>query len=78
VSLAPLWVLTAGLVAVALAVLAAWWRFGRGSLPLKTLLAIPIYVLWKIPLYVALLVRGKHKTWDRTRRKGEDPGPGSP
>jgi hypothetical protein len=69
--LAALWVLTAALVAVILSVLASWWRFGRATLPLRALLAIPVYVLWKIPLYLGLLVRGRHKSWDRTQRKGE-------
>jgi cellulose synthase/poly-beta-1,6-N-acetylglucosamine synthase-like glycosyltransferase len=69
--LAALWVLTAALVAVILSVVASWWRFGRATLPLRALLAIPVYVLWKIPLYLGLLVRGRHKSWDRTQRKGE-------
>jgi hypothetical protein len=70
----PLIVTGGALGAVVLAVMAAWLGFGRGTLPFRALLAIPVYVLWKIPLYVGLALRGKHKSWDRTRRKGE-PGP---
>lgn len=52
-----------------LAILLAWLRFGRDQLPAKTLLAIPLYVLWKIPLYLAFLVRPQTK-WVRTERDG--------
>jgi hypothetical protein len=34
---------------------------------------VPFYVLWKIPLYLAFLVRGRHARWDRTSRP-----PGAP
>jgi cellulose synthase/poly-beta-1,6-N-acetylglucosamine synthase-like glycosyltransferase len=67
----PVLVVAGAVAAVAIAVAGAWLRFGRHTLPLRHLLAIPLYVLWKIPLYLSLLVKGKHKTWDRTRRKGE-------
>jgi hypothetical protein len=50
---------------------AAWARFGRQTLPFRYLLVVPFYVLWKIPLYLSLVVSGKHKTWERTARKGE-------
>ncbi|WP_263971592.1 glycosyltransferase family 2 protein [Leptolyngbya ohadii] len=50
-----------------LAIAVAWYRFGRSELPLMSLLAIPFYVLWKIPLYFAFLVR-RQKKWVRTDR----------
>jgi cellulose synthase/poly-beta-1,6-N-acetylglucosamine synthase-like glycosyltransferase len=49
------------------AVLAAWLKFGRTELPLKTVLAIPLYILWKIPLYFAFLVKPQTQ-WIRTER----------
>ena len=49
------------------AILCAWMRFGRTELPARTLLAIPFYVLWKIPLYFAFLVRPQTE-WVRTER----------
>lgn len=49
------------------AILLAWLRFGRADLPLRTLLAIPIYILWKIPLYFAFLVKPQTQ-WVRTER----------
>jgi hypothetical protein len=67
----PLAMIGAAVAAVVVAVLAAWLRFARGILPARHVLAIPLYVLWKIPLYLSLLVKGKHRSWDRTRRKGE-------
>lgn len=49
------------------AVLAAWLKFGRADLPALTLLAVPFYLLWKIPLYVAYAIRPQTK-WVRTER----------
>ncbi|MDX2099189.1 MAG: glycosyltransferase family 2 protein [Leptolyngbyaceae cyanobacterium bins.59] len=48
-------------------ILLAWNRFGRSDLPLKDLLAVPLYILWKIPLYFKLLVKPQ-RTWVRTER----------
>jgi hypothetical protein len=49
------------------AILAAWLKFGRADLPALTLLAVPFYVLWKVPLYVAYAIRPQTK-WIRTER----------
>ncbi len=59
-------VLGLGLVAIALT--SAWWRFGRAVLPARSLLAVPGYLLWKIPLYLGFALRGRHKHWERTAR----------
>ena len=69
--LAPLVASGVLLGVVALAVARAWWSFARDVVPLSALLSAPLYVAWKIPLYVGLLVRGKHTAWERTTRKGE-------
>ncbi len=50
-----------------MAILVAWARYGRADLPIQALLAVPLYVLWKIPLYFAFLVRPQTK-WVRTER----------
>lgn len=50
-----------------LAIISAWAKFGRSDLPLLQLLAIPFYILWKIPLYLQFLVKPQ-KTWIRTQR----------
>ena len=49
------------------AVLLAWVRFGRDLISLRQLVMIPLYILWKIPLYIAFLVRPE-KQWIRTQR----------
>ncbi|NET35953.1 MAG: glycosyltransferase family 2 protein [Cyanothece sp. SIO1E1] len=48
-------------------IVGAWAKFGRQDLPVLTLLAIPFYVLWKIPLYLAFLIRPQTQ-WVRTER----------
>ncbi len=74
----PALVASATLAAVALSVLGAWFKFARDTLPLRHLLLVPFYVVWKLPLYLSFAARGKHKTWDRTQRKGEAPPPEPP
>jgi hypothetical protein len=63
----PAVVLAAGGGAVVLSILAAWARFGRERLPLRSLLAAPLYILWKVPIYVAFLLRPQ-RAWIRTER----------
>jgi cellulose synthase/poly-beta-1,6-N-acetylglucosamine synthase-like glycosyltransferase len=52
-------------------ILVAWLRFGRDRLPLQALLAVPLYLLWKIPLYIAFLFRPQTR-WIRTERDAID------
>ncbi len=59
---------TTGLAGVAIVV--AWMREGRKTLNGRTLVQIPLYVLWKIPNYLKLLT-GKRSGWRRTPREGE-------
>lgn len=54
-----------------LAILTAWASYGRTELPAKALLAIPLYVLWKIPLYFAFLIKPQTR-WVRTDRDAVD------
>lgn len=69
----PLALSAAALAAVAAAVGVAWLSFGRRTLPLRYALFVPAYLLWKIPLYVGLAIRGKQKKWERTARAPEAP-----
>jgi hypothetical protein len=71
VSAAPLAVALGALGAVALAVGRSWWSFARGEIPLRSLLAIPLYILWKVPLYLQALAGRGPRRWERTQRKGE-------
>jgi cellulose synthase/poly-beta-1,6-N-acetylglucosamine synthase-like glycosyltransferase len=61
------------LVAVGTLVILSWLRFGRAMLPAKYVLAIPLYVLWKIPVYASYVFRGGEKKWERTERAAKPP-----
>ncbi len=50
------------------AVVLAWIRFAQNDLSLKTLLRVPVYILWKIPVYLKF-VREPQVEWVRTRRQ---------
>ncbi|NJR58579.1 MAG: glycosyltransferase family 2 protein [Cyanobacteria bacterium CRU_2_1] len=67
VSALPMLIFTGEGILMAIAILSAWAKFGRAELPAKTLLAIPFYLLWKIPLYLAFIVKPQTK-WVRTER----------
>lgn len=54
------------LASVALAI--AWSREGRGFASGVTLLRLPMYVVWKLPMYLGLVRRGAPKEWLRTGR----------
>ncbi|MGH8796773.1 MAG: glycosyltransferase family 2 protein [Caldimonas sp.] len=67
----PLWIALGALGAVALGVLLAWRAHGRQIVSLGDLLAVPAYVLAKVPMYARLL-RKRQVDWVRTKR---DRGP---
>lgn len=48
-------------------VLLAWARGGRRWLSARSLLSVPFYILWKVPIYARLLM-GKSVSWVRTDR----------
>ena len=50
-----------------LAVLGGWHAVGRDILPLGTLLRVPFYIAWKLPIYLKL-ARGADRRWTRTER----------
>ena len=49
------------------AIVIAWLGFAREDISLKQLLSIPLYILWKIPLYFKFL-KGPEAEWIRTDR----------
>lgn len=55
-----------------IAILAVWIRFIKSDLPIGTLLSVPLYILWKIPLYLTFLINPQTK-WVRTERDRIDP-----
>jgi len=65
--IAPLGALAAVGGLLAASILAGWARFARHILPPRTLLSIPFYVLWKVPLYLAFVWKRQH-SWIRTER----------
>lgn len=54
-----------GLFAAAIAI--AWYGWGRKTLSPASMLSIPIYVLWKIPIYMRFLTK-RQKIWIKTKR----------
>lgn len=48
----------------------AWIAVGRETLRLGALLQIPLYVLWKLPLYLRFIFK-RETNWQRTKREGE-------
>jgi hypothetical protein len=65
--LIPVMISIAAGVALMSAIFTSWWKFSREDLPLNQLLSIPIYILWKIPLYLKFFVKPQ-KVWIRTQR----------
>jgi cellulose synthase/poly-beta-1,6-N-acetylglucosamine synthase-like glycosyltransferase len=51
---------------ILISVLSAWAKFGR-DLPILSLLVVPFYILWKLPLYLNFIVNPQTK-WVRTER----------
>ena len=66
-SVVPLSVLAASGTTLAVSILASWAVFGRRLMPAGALLAIPGYLLWKLPLYMAFLFKRQYE-WVRTER----------
>lgn len=72
-SFLPLGILSVTGLLIAIAILASWAKFARQVLPATTLFSIPLYILWKIPVYVTFLFK-RQQAWVRTER---DAHPGS-
>ena len=52
---------------LSIGVLVGWSKFGRKDLPLKNLVAIPFYILSKIPIYLKFLIKPQSR-WLKTER----------
>ena len=64
----PVWIAGSALALVGLGVAAGWARYGREAVPFRYLILVPLYVAWKIPLYVSFLVGRRERQWRRTER----------
>ena len=63
----PLGVAACALMLLGAGVVLAWWRDGKRIVALKELLALPLYVAAKIPMYVQLFTK-RQIDWVRTKR----------
>jgi cellulose synthase/poly-beta-1,6-N-acetylglucosamine synthase-like glycosyltransferase len=63
----PLWLASACLALLGLAVMLAWATFGRQVISLASLCYAPIYALLKIPVYLNFLVK-RQVSWVRSKR----------
>ena len=52
---------------ILVSIVSAWAKFGRADISGATLLSVPFYILWKIPLYLGFLLKRQTK-WVRTER----------
>ncbi len=57
--------LTAGLCLIT-ALTVAWTKFAK-SIPLAKLFTVPLYIFWKIPVYIKFII-APQKVWVRTER----------
>jgi glycosyltransferase involved in cell wall biosynthesis len=64
----PAWIAGIALALVALGVAAGWARYGRKTIPFRYLLLVPLYMIWKVPLYAAFVFGRRERQWRRTER----------
>ena len=74
----PAMMLIGGGLLMLSATIAGWFTFCRESVPLKSLLAIPGYIIRKVPIYVSYFTGKKQREWIRTQRDSERASPDSP
>ena len=72
-SLLPVFLLLGAMFVALAGTFWVWWCYGRGTLSLTALLRVPLYIMWKIPIYLKLLMR-RETRWIRTPRAGDDSG----
>ena len=53
---------------VSLSLTAVWLKFGRRYVSVGSLLRVPAYMAWKLPIYARLLMRRGLTNWNRTAR----------
>lgn len=64
----PAWIAGIAFALVGLGVALGWVRYGRKAVPFRYLLLVPLYVLWKIPLYLSFFFGRREQQWRRTER----------
>lgn len=63
----PLMIMAGSALIAFLLIFLVWVRFGQKILPMKSLLAVPFYILWKIPIYLGFITH-RERSWNRTDR----------
>jgi cellulose synthase/poly-beta-1,6-N-acetylglucosamine synthase-like glycosyltransferase len=63
----PLWLTAITGALLGMAILLAWGKVARDLLPFSTLLMVPLYLLWKIPVYFKFF-RKPQASWNKTKR----------
>ncbi len=66
-SFAPALALLGIITLAGMAVLAGWAQVGRTILPFAMLIRVPLYIAWKLPIYLKL-THGADRRWTRTER----------
>lgn len=64
----PAWISGVALAMVGLGIALGWTRYGRAAVPFRYLLIVPLYLLWKVPLYASFLFGRREREWRRTQR----------
>jgi len=67
----PLLYLLACLFTFTVMLLISWWRFARDRIPARILAGIPLYIIWKFPIYMNYILK-RENTWVRTERNAKD------
>jgi cellulose synthase/poly-beta-1,6-N-acetylglucosamine synthase-like glycosyltransferase len=67
----PMLLLAASVSALIAGTGVAWFAYGRTLIRARDLLAVPLYVLWKLPLYFKFFASGRQRGWQRTERSAE-------
>jgi hypothetical protein len=63
----PANVMAVGGMLLLVSIFLAWAKFGYRQISILSLLSVPFYVLWKLPIYLAFLIRPQ-RDWVRTKR----------
>lgn len=66
----PVLLVSASLAGCGAMLLLSWWQYGRELLPFSSLLRVPLYIAWKVPIYIGFFTRYQ-KDWNRTARDGD-------
>ena len=69
-AVAPLLFALSIAVAMGVAVLLAWWRYGRQTLSAANLAMAVLYIFWKVPVYIGFLIN-RQVEWVRSKRDSE-------